>query len=392
MRYVSLVAWVVRLTFAFASCVSLGGCETASATEGPSAPRRVRTVATEPHRLSDARRVTGTLEAEHRVSLSPLVGGRIETVRVRVGDRVEANQALVTIAPGELRDALASSHASLSEANARAGAADSLSPARAAAEARVALAERALARAEALASVRGVTAEDLERARTDLELARSEREEARRSEAAIRALARAAASRVSLDRRSLSEAVVRAPFAGHIVQRTAEVGQVIAAGTAVLELIDDGPRRVRFEVPEDLVARIALGSVVQIVAATAPEERFAGEVIELSPALDAATRSRTAVAVLPHDPRLIPGGFASVELPLGEREVVGVPVAATLERGGITRAFVASGERAEERLLTVVRRDGPVVFVSSGVALGERVVLDPGALRDGESVIEGGAS
>jgi membrane fusion protein (multidrug efflux system) len=167
---------------------------------------------------------------------------------------------------------------------------------------------------------------------------------------------------------------------------------VIAAGTTVMELVDEAPRRVRFEVPESLVTHVALNSEVQAIATAAPDVRFAGRVIEVAPALDPLRRTRTTLALLALDPRLLPGGYATVELPLGERTLVSVPRAAILERGGVSRVFVVVDGHVEERLLEVTRRQADAVFVARGVLHGERLVLDPGSLRDGDAVVLGGAS
>jgi RND family efflux transporter MFP subunit len=396
MHRIGRAAWAMRLALVLVSFSLLGtlgaGCATAVAAEDVEAPRVVATVVVAAQRVVETRSVGGTLEAEHRALLAPLVGGRVEALLVSVGEHVEANQPLLRLRTGELRDALLASHASLAEAHARTGDASAPSPARTAAEARVALAEAALVRANALIDARAVTPEDLERARTELALARSEQEAATRAERADRATLRGAAARVSQDRRALDEAIVRAPFAGRVVSRSVDLGQVIAAGTTVLELVDEAPRRVRFEVPESLVTQVALDTEVQAIATAAPDARFAGRVIEVAPALDPLRRTRTTLALLALDPRLLPGGFATVELPLGERTLVSVPRAAILERGGVSRVFVVVDGHAEERLLEVARREADAVFVARGVLHGEQLVLDPGSLRDGDAVVLGGAS
>ncbi|OLU24715.1 efflux RND transporter periplasmic adaptor subunit [Pseudomonas sp. PA27(2017)] len=89
-------------------------------------------------------------------------------------------------------------------------------------------------------------------------------------------------------------AVLKTPQSGVIVQRRAEVGQVVAAGQTVFVLAADGEREVLIDLPEQVIRHLAIGQEVAVELWSQPGERLAGRVRELSPAAD--SRSRTYAA------------------------------------------------------------------------------------------------
>jgi multidrug resistance efflux pump len=131
-----------------------------------------------------------------------------------------------------------------------------------------------------------VSPHDLEGARTEVETARAALAAEEREIRAGRARLAALHAQASLDRRAVADTVVRAPFAGRVVRRIAEVGEVATQGSPVLELVDVGPLRVRFEVPEDLALAVATGQRVRVRATMDPERTYDAEIRVVAGALD----------------------------------------------------------------------------------------------------------
>jgi hypothetical protein len=81
------------------------------------------------------------------------------------------------------------------------------------------------------------------------------------------------------------------------------------------------------------------------------------------------------------------GAFARIEVPAtGSPTGIWLPRSAFVERGDLTGVFVAAGQRAELRWVSVGEAIGDRVAVRAGVRGGERIIDAPGALRDGQEI------
>jgi len=94
------------------------------------------------------------------------------------------------------------------------------------------------------------------------------------------AQARAQLAQAQVNRRDL---VVRAPFAGTIVTRAAEPGEVVTAGTALVTLLNLRKVYLRGFVPEDQIGRVRLGQPARIYLDSNPNEPIAAFVLRIDP-------------------------------------------------------------------------------------------------------------
>jgi RND family efflux transporter MFP subunit len=340
------------------------------------------------------RRLLGTVHAR-RVVVAARGGGPVEEVFVALGDSVEIGQPLAQIRDGEHRDASREARAAIADARARLGSgphAAAESPRLEAARARRDHAERELARTRSLADGHAVSARDRDRAEAELRLAEAE---LRATEAELRGAAASIeglAARWSSAERSRQDALVRAPFDGSVVRRSVEVGQLVAPGTPLFEVVENGPRRVRFELPEDLARVVSVGDRVVVREPGSASAGEAATIVALAGALDEVRHGRLAEAELPSATRLLAGASAEVVVRLAPIDLVRVPRVGLDDRGGARRLFVVGEDgRVRERLVAVVIVDGEAAWVERGVVAGERVVLRPSALRDGDAVTVRGA-
>ena len=147
---------------------------------------------------------------------------------------------------------------------------------------------------------------------------------------------------------------VVAPFDGAVSQKMAEVGQWVAPGDAVVEMVSTGEIDAVFDLPERYVAGLSMGDAVG-VRVEALEADLTGEVVAIRP--DAATASRTfPVKVRIDDPgeQLRPGMSVVAQVPVAERKSVAtVPRDAVLQTagggGGVVRDGPRGGGRAPGR-------------------------------------------
>ena len=200
--------------------------------------------------------------------------GRIDEVRVREGDSVEAGQLLLTFDEGPLALRLASARAELSRATAQADLQRARLPA--ARREAVDLAEAAKAGAQAvaiadraLAEVTGILAE-IRAANASVEVARQN---------------------VIAAEREFDARALQSPVAGTIVRSTVHSGdRVSAAGAAgLVDILPAGRRVVRAELGEDDLAAVRVGSRADVSLAAGIGQGYPATVVRIAGMLGATT-------------------------------------------------------------------------------------------------------
>lgn len=253
---------------------------------------------TRPDDADGAIAASGTVEAME-ADLGFQVGGRIAEVRVREGDRVGAGQELARLEVTELEARRSAAEAQLDAARAQLAELEGgarpqeLRQARAleaAARERMEEASRVLERTRRLEEGGAVSREALEQARTAYEVTRAQHEHARqqlelvqvgvRSERlqAQQAQVRQAEAALAQVEATLSNAVIRAPFAGIVTVRHRQPGESVGAGAPVLTIMDPDDRWVRIFVREDVVGRVSLGQRARIRTDSDPRTEHDGRV------------------------------------------------------------------------------------------------------------------
>lgn len=360
-----------------------------------------------------------------QVALGFRIAGRIESVEVDEGARVEAGQVLARLDAREAHARVAQAEAAVEVARARLDA--TMRGARPeelrAAEAE-ALAARAgawereqwHARAEKLAGTRAVSPADLDGARGSAQAASAQAQAAEARLALLREGARAevrreataalAAARADLEAAQvmLSETELRAPRAGVILRRLAEPGEqvTITPLTTVLTMADLDHLRLRVEIDEDDVGRIKVGQTGHATADTFGARKFPGRVVRLTSELGrktlraddphAKTDTRVLEVLFALDPTSDGAAVAGSDepppsaaaLPLGlrmnvhietlaRRNVLTVPLGAVRRHEDRAEVVVLQGGEKVVRPVHTGADDGVVVEVADGLAEGELI-------------------
>ena len=194
---------------------------------------------------------------------------------------------------------------------------------------------------------------------------------------------------------------MRAPFAGIVVSKDAQPGEMVSpvsAGggytrTGIATIVDMASLEVEVDVNEAYIARGEAGQAVEAVLDAYPEWRIPARVIAVIPTADrqkATVRVRIGFEDL--DPRILPDMGVRVSF-LEERPEAAtspgviVPRRALRERDGQSVVLVVSSDTAERRAVTVGQVRGDEVEVVAGLREGERVVVDgPTEIGDGDRV------
>lgn len=170
-----------------------------------------------------------------------------------------------------------------------------------------------------------------------------------------------------------------ADVAGVVTAISAEPGQVVAAGTPVVQIAQDGPRDVVFSVPEDKVALMRHGSAVD-VKVWASKTVLKATVREVAASADPVTRTYLVKVALDGKDTLPLGSTVSVvpqALDRGGVKVIKLPTSALVQNGQATAVWVVDAATMTVKLqpIEVATADGNAVVVASGLQAGMQVVV-----------------
>jgi ABC exporter DevB family membrane fusion protein len=241
--------------------------------------------------------------ADREVKVAGQVPQRIAQILVKEGDHVEAGAALAELENGSERAALAAAEGDLESAKAdllrtsrglRKEDVDAIVADTEGARARAALSHDALERTEKLANGGAATPDELDRARrqADSDQRALESQEARkqaalagsRTEDIVQARAKVLGSAARRDqaKAQLDRLTIRAPIAGEILQLKFRAGEYYTPGGDPLVIMGDTRiLRVRMDVDERDIARVAPGANAFATSSAFPGRRFAGKVVEI---------------------------------------------------------------------------------------------------------------
>ena len=189
---------------------------------------------------------------------------------------------------------------------------------------------------------------------------------------------------------------VLSPIDGVVGKVNVEVGQSAAPGMPVATVASFSDRiRVRAAVSDADLPYAKVGSTADVSVSAIPDQVFSGRVTQVSPMVDAASRSATVEVTLSNSQhRLVPGMTASVRLVVERREhVVAVPLSALFSTDK-TRAVVIDGTTARSRPIQTGLVGDDLVEIVSGIQPGDKVAtVGKERVQDGETVrpVEAGA-
>jgi RND family efflux transporter MFP subunit len=190
---------------------------------------------------------------------------------------------------------------------------------------------------------------------------------------------------------AVENTVIRAPFDGTVLTKSADVGEVVSpltggalAKASVVLLADLGSLQVEVDVSESNLAQVTIGEPCEIVLDAYPDIRYAGSVAKIVPTADRAKATvEVKVAFKHYDSKVLPEMSAKVhflprssvaQTPEDTQSVIAVPEKAVAQRNGQAVVYVVSDGRAVEVPVTAGRHFGSSVAILQGIAVGTAVV------------------
>jgi len=341
--------WTRRLALpaALAMAVALSAC---GRKEAPApAPRPVVAMPAKADERLPAWTLPGEVQARYSTPLSFRVGGKIIERQVRLGDSVTPGQIVAKLDPADATKNAAAAKAQLS-----------------AAQHQLDYARQQLDRDRAQARENLIAANQLEQTRNAYASALAQRDQA--------------AQQAALSADQLKYTTLQADHAGVITAEQADTGQNVAAGTPVYQLAWSGDIDAICDVPESVLAGLAVGQRANVTLGPLPGKTFAAVLREIAPAADPQSRTyRVKLTLESPSPDVRLGMTANISFDnrgSDSQATYTVPATALFHDGKEPAVWVVKPQEdtLELRRVQVLRYDARTVTLAGGVKAGERLV------------------
>lgn len=311
-------------------------------------PVRGATVAVTERQVPRFLRVTGQLAGRSDSVVAADSTGKVLEAAVERGSAVKAGDVLVRLDERQARLALAEAEAALAQAKTG-----------------LDLARHEQDRNAPLVQKRAIADSDFQKLVTD--------------SAAREAAVAAATARRDIAQKTLTDAVILAPFSGVVAERMVEPGEYVRPDSPVVRLVDMATLRLVLNVPETEVSALAAGQTVEFTTPAWPDRIFTGTLKFLGAAMREASRDLVVEAEVENkDGALRPGFFTEARIRLREEKALTVPPTALRVEGTRRRLFVVTGGTLSERLVETGESREDYVEIRRGVSAGETLLAKPG--------------
>ncbi len=293
-------------------------------------------------------RFEGVLEAVNRATLSAQTSGRIAEILFDVDDYVERGAVLLKFSATEQSARHQQARAALEEARAR-----------------LSEAQNERKRMADIYAKRLVAKAAMDKADAEFKAAQARYE--------------SATARAAETSEQLEHTVVRAPYAGIVVERHIEVGEVANPGQPLMTGVSLEHLRAVCAVPQHYIATVRAASEARVYAGDAAA--LVSSDITVSPYADPKAHSfRVRVTMSAADPAgLYPGMLVKVGFATGTTEQLLIPAQALVRRSEVTAVYVVEPQgavRFRQVRVGETQSDGRITILA-GLSVGERVALDP---------------
>jgi len=360
-------------------------------------PRQVKTVKVVEMPVGQTVTVNGTLAAYDQTTVSVKVPGRLQTISIDFGSVIRKGQAIAQLEQGDYRLRVQQAEASLAQARARLGLSPDGADDRVAAEqtgtvrqAKAVLDEAKAKKDRATRLVQQgiIPRAEFDTADAEYKVALSRYQDGLEEIRNRQGLLAQRRSELALARQQLADTTVYSPMAGVVQEKKSSVGEYLAAGAPVVDVVRIDPLRLRVEVPERESHSIRNGQSVRVTI-EGDAESYLGYIKRLSPTISQQNRVLAVEADVANNGKLRPGAFVRAEIVTDQTSTAAtVPANAIVTFAGIEKVIIVEGGKAVEKPVTIGRRGPDWVEIKSGVNVGQAVVVNPGNLQSGQAVTE----
>lgn len=325
-------------------------------------PLSVTTIFPERGDIEAVIRVTGEVVNDRTVKMTALVDGQIQAMSVRKGDSVQANQVLTVF---DQREADARLHKVEAELEREKQA--------------VKESYRKLKRLRDVSKSGGASVQSIDDAQADWR--------------AATARFTVTEARLEIEKIHREKVEVRAPFAGVITEKKAEVGQWMEAGTALFTLVAKAGREIEVNVDAGDSAAIAPGQIVSVSSDAWPNTQWKEKVLRIAPAISEGQESAlntfaVRISLGAKAPALLLGQQVDARVHTETREdVMRLPFGALIEKDKESQVAVIEDGKVVLLPVKTGLEDFTHVEIVSGLEGDETLILTEGQeLNAGQAV------
>jgi len=343
---------------------------------GGGQPIDVRTASIQRISIQRSVELSGTLVSPDQARVSSEVAGIVRDVLVEIGQEVKVGQELVRLDTIELNLALQRAESALRQTEAQLGIAESTTPPQddQISAVRTAAANRddarsQLTRAQELFNKGLSSKADLDTAQTRVKVTEAAYQAAVENVQSLKASLQDRRAAYELAKKKLNDAVIRAPIAGAIAERSAQRGEYIRENTPIATIVRMNPLKLRTGVQEKYANLIHQNQMVDFQVEPYPTEMFHGKIAYISPAVDQGTRTFTA-EILVDNPqyKLKPGFFTKGEILVHRDEnVLAVPEETVSNLAGVSSVYVISNGVVKQTTIRTGEHEGKFIEVVEGL-------------------------
>jgi RND family efflux transporter MFP subunit len=303
----------------------------------------------------------GTVNAKVVSTISSKLMGSVRKIFVREGDRVNKGDQLAVIDDRQVLAMLREAKAALAQAR----------RAEAAASASAELARVTYARYQNLMKDESASPQEFDEVKSRYQQAQAEL-------AVAKQRVKQAEARLSSAVVSAKDAFILAPYDGSIREKMIDVGDLASPGKPLFTLQTTGSFIVDLVLPEQYIHSVSLNQEVTVVVSAVSNKTFTGNVQEIFPAADSKSRSFVVKVRISADKALRAGMFARVLVPIGNVDIILIPITAVIHSGQLTGIYIVDDtQTAKFRLIRTGRTFGESIEVLSGLKEGDRYVTAP---------------
>jgi HlyD family secretion protein len=356
----------------------------------------------------------GKVMAVDEVSLSPKMGGKVEQILVKEGERVKAGQVLIKL---EQKDVV--SQINLAQAGYDAALSHLSSLEKGQLPQQIAQLESAVNQAEAnynnakenydrmkelldegaiskqqfegVELQYNVAKEQYESAKTQLSL--TQEKTAPESISAAQAQVKQAEAAVSAAKTALDNCFITSPIDGTVGAITATIGELTSPGYPVAIVGNLNSVEIQINATEDRVNGLKVGQEAEVTVDAARDSIFKGEVVSVSPFKDPITQVYPVKILVPNEEGLLKSGmFARVKLMVAlHSEVVTVPEDAVVSYDGTKIVYTLEDGLAKANAVETGSVSMGKIVITKGLASSKEIIIEAQELiTDGMKVkVEG---
>jgi RND family efflux transporter MFP subunit len=330
------------LIFPFCLLLALAACKEPETTAAAIRPAQVWTVSEKT--TSSTANWSGEIKARFEADLAFRVGGKIVTREVETGDTVKAGQVLASLDTTDLKLNIQSAQANV----------------------RAAMSEQATAKSE-LDRNRELFKQDF--------ISKAALETYMNRYNAAQSGLKAASAQLELAQNQSGYSKLQADQDGVITTVSAEAGQVVAAGQAVVHIAYEGEREAQIRIGENTARTLTAGTLVNLKLWSQPDQTFQGKVREVSPSTDATRSFLAKISLLNPPENLRLGITADVSLPAARStEASWLPASALFQQARQPAVWVlGANNQVQTQPVTVIRYQEDGVTVN-GLQPGTKVI------------------